>query len=220
VSWVAPASFVVVHGAGSGPWIFDDWRGSFGSIEVVPIDLYERLDPASASMGDLADVVGQAVCAAPRPAAVGGWSMGGLVVMLAAQRLARQGLPPHSLVLIEASAPGELQGFDETVGQAEGTFDPEVVYGAFPDRMAARPESSRARAERKRGISIPSLPGPVLVVAGKSFPEERGGDLTRFYGAAELRFPDFDHWQLITEPAVREAIAAYLLTGRAGSVVP
>jgi len=32
-----------------------------------------------------------------------------------------------------------------------GSFDPEVVYGPFPRGMRARPESSQARAERKRG---------------------------------------------------------------------
>jgi hypothetical protein len=44
------------------------------------------------------------------------------------------------------------------------------VYGSFPSDMRARPESLFARAERKRGISVPSLPCPSLVIYGDEFP--------------------------------------------------
>ena len=42
-------------------------------------------------------------------------------------------------VLIEASLPGEVQGFDREVKPQRGTFDPEAVYGSFPSNMRARP---------------------------------------------------------------------------------
>jgi len=56
------------------------------------------------------------------------------------------------------------------------------VYGSFPSDMRARPESLFARAERKRGISVPSLPCPSLVIYGDEFREECGLTLVSLYG--------------------------------------
>jgi pimeloyl-ACP methyl ester carboxylesterase len=150
-------------------------------------------------------------CAAgllPRPLAVVGWSMGGLAAMMAAHRV-----EVDALVLLEASAPGEVQGFDESVPLVAGTFDPEVEYGAFPAGMRARPESSLARAERKRGISVPALPERTLVIAGRDFPVERGSAIAEHYGAELLEFPEAGHWDLVLDHAVREALAASLRAG-------
>lgn len=91
-----------------------------------------------------------------------------------------------------------------------GAFDPEVVYGAFPPDVSPRPESSLARAERKRGISVPSLPCPSLVIYGDDFREERGSAIARLYGSDERDFPGLDHWDLVRDPRVREAIADFL----------
>jgi pimeloyl-ACP methyl ester carboxylesterase len=91
-----------------------------------------------------------------------------------------------------------------------GTFDPEAVYGAFPAGVPARPESSRARAERKRGISIPSVPCPSLVIYGDDYREERGRQIARLYSSREHDFPGLTHWDLVREGKVREAIRDYL----------
>ena len=72
--------------------------------------------------------------------------------------------------------------------------------------MRARPESSLARAERKRGISIPSLPCPALVAYGDEFAEERGHALAAHYGAEELHLPGLDHWGLVLDERVREEL--------------
>ncbi len=73
-------------------------------------------------------------------------------------------------------------------------FDPEGVYGPFPVR--ARPESTLARAERKRGISVPSLPYPTLVVTGDDFREERGA-VAAHYAAEQLDLGGRNHWELV-----------------------
>ena len=112
-------------------------------------------------------------------------------------------------MLLEASPPAEVQGFDEATPVRPGTFDPEETYGPFPPGLRARPESSLARAERKRGISVPALPCPALVVSGDSFPEERGRALAGRYGAEELRFPGLDHWDLVLDGRVREVLAGH-----------
>lgn len=116
----------------------------------------------------------------PRPLAALGWSMGGLVVLAAAPLL-----QPERFVLIEASPPVEVQGGDESIVPRDGVFDPEKVYGRFPDGIAARLESQRAR-------------------------DERGELLARYYGSKLRRFPGLDHWQLILRPEVRAAVGSWL----------
>jgi pimeloyl-ACP methyl ester carboxylesterase len=156
-------------------------------------------------MSDYAERVVAAARVLPQPASLCGWSMGGLVVLQAAARVR-----PHSAILIEASPPGEIQGFHGDVAMAGGTFDPEAVYGRFPAGLEARPESSLARAERKRGISVPSLPCPSLVICGDEFRDERGRPIASLYGSEERDFPGLDHWDLVRDRRVREAIADFL----------
>ena len=180
----APLSLVLVHGAGSGPWVYDGWDNHFPGITVHAIDLQQGLDVNKASHDDYARKVAAAVSSLPGPTSLCGWSMGGLVVLQATLLTT-----PHSVVLLEASAPAEVQGTNPDTERVDGSFDPEVVYGPFPDGMRARPESTRARGERKRGISVPTLPYPSLVVSSDDFPDERGTLIAQLYGSAPSTFP-------------------------------
>lgn len=200
-------SLLLVHGAGSGPWVFDRWSDAFPDVTVAAVDLQDGLDVARARMDDYAAVVTRAAEPLPRPLALCGWSMGGLVALTAASAV-----QPERIVLVEASPSVEIQGRDESVSPRVGTFDPQDVYGAFPDGVRARPESQLARDERKRGISVPALPCRSLVVCGDAFPDDRGARLARLYGSELRRFHGFDHWQLVLEPEVRRAIADWLRT--------
>jgi pimeloyl-ACP methyl ester carboxylesterase len=186
--------------------VFDGWADAFPGVVVEAVDLQAGLDAARASMHDYANAVATAATQLPRPVALLGWSLGGLAVLMAAARVG-----PEWVVLVESSAPAEVQGTNAAVELADGTFDPEEVYGPFPPGVQARPESLRARAERKRGVSIPSLSCRSLVVFGRDFPDERGRQLAAVYGSAELSFPDLDHWGLVLDPRVPEAVAASLL---------
>jgi pimeloyl-ACP methyl ester carboxylesterase len=138
-----PASLLLVHGAGSGPWIFDAWPASFSNLDVRAVDLHEQLDISHTSMDDYADRVIATAKELRTPVSICGWSMGGLVAMLAAIRLPTA---LHSLMLIESSPPGEIQGFqpEQELDTRSGTFDPESVYGDFPAGVHARPESRLA----------------------------------------------------------------------------
>lgn len=200
-----PASLLLVHGAGSGPWVFDGWEKSFARIRAEAVDLHAGLEVANASMADFAAAVVRAASELPRPHALCGWSMGGLAALQAAERVR-----PHSVVLLESSAPGETQGFDGDVELTEGLFDPEQIYGPFPPGIRARPESLLARADRKRGISVPSLPCPSLVIVSAEFREERGRPIADLYGSDLVEFPDLDHWGLVRDRRVRRAIADWL----------
>lgn len=75
--------------------------------------------------------------------------------------------------------------------------------------MRSRPESRLARAERKRGISIPLISCPSLVAYGDDFPEG-GWRLASFYESDALAFPGCDHWQLVLDVRVQDGIAQFL----------
>jgi pimeloyl-ACP methyl ester carboxylesterase len=196
---------LLVHGAGSGPWVYEGWSEHFRGLSVGAVDLQDGLEVESASHADYASNVVRAAAALPAPLSVCGWSMGGLLVLQAAERVR-----PHSVILLEPSPPAEIQGHNGDAEITNGIFDPEAVYGPFPPGMRARPESSRARAERKRGISVPHVSCPSLVVYGDEFREERGKAIARLYGSDELDFHGLDHWGLVRDPQVPQKIAGWL----------
>ena len=201
-----PRSLLLVHGAGSGPWVFNAWPPFFRGLSVETLDLHHGLETAHATMSDYAAAIRRAASPLPRPLVLLGWSMGGLAALMAAGSA-------DALVLLEASAPGEVQGFRPEVALVPGVFDPELEYGAFPEGIRARPESALARAERKRGVSVPALPCPALVVYGEEFPDERGRRLAKQYHARELAFPGKSHWDLVLDPEVIGAVAREVSTG-------
>jgi pimeloyl-ACP methyl ester carboxylesterase len=169
------------------------------------VDLQEGLDVRNASMADYVERVVSAVRAASEPVGVMGWSMGGLVAMMASRTA-----PPRRLAVIEPSPPAELQGWHPEVGLQSGTYDPEMAYGPFPAGLAPRRESLRARSERRRGLSVRSIPCPLLVVSGADYPEERGSDVAGFYDAELLEFPQLRHFDLIRDPEVQDAVLSWL----------
>jgi pimeloyl-ACP methyl ester carboxylesterase len=200
-----PRTVLLVHGAGSGPWIFDGWTDAFPAAILRAVDLQSDVDIQRASMSDYARAIERAARRCPRPLAAVAWSMGGLVTMMAAETL-----DAMCLVALEPSPPGEIQSWHPGSTIDSGTFDPEVVYGSFPSGIRSRPESSFARAERKTGVSVPPLPCPSLIVSGSEFPVERGSRVASFYRSDELCFPQLDHWDLVLSRRVRTAIAAHL----------
>lgn len=202
---MAVNALVLVHGAGSGPDVFKDWPPDFAGVECVTVDLHEHIDVSRASMADYRSAV-VAVCeGVPSPFALCGWSMGGLVAMMAAGQAA-----PAAVVVLEPSPPAEIQGWNGSTPVSHGVFDPEIAYGSFPSGFRSRPESSRARSERKRGISIPRVDCPLLVVYGDQFPDERGRQLADYYHAQQRYVPGRDHWGLVLDPAVRRVIKEFL----------
>jgi pimeloyl-ACP methyl ester carboxylesterase len=190
-------TFLLVHGAGTGPWVFDGWEGK-------AIDLQAGLNVEAASMLNYEAVVTAHAGLLGRPLVLVGWSMGGLAAMMAARRA-----QPDRLVLVEPSPPAEVQGFHLEVPIHEGAYDPEEVYGRFPEGVRARAESLLARCERKRGVSVPSLPCPTLVVYSDLFADERGRPVAAFYGAEELHVPAASHWELVLGKTVPAEIVKW-----------
>ena len=197
-------ALICLHGAGTGPWCFDDWSRDFPGWNVRAPDLLQGLDVATATMADYASAAVRAAADAD-DAVLCGWSMGGLVALIAAQVA-----EPAAIVVLEPSLPAELQGFHPEVVPTIGTFDPADVYDAAPGNPTTRLESSFALGERRHGISVPSVTVPLLVVAGKTYTETRGRPVADFYGADLIEFPNLHHVALVQEREVRTAIGAWL----------
>lgn len=197
-----------MHGAATGPWVFDEWLATWPRDEVRVPDLQEGLDVAHASMSDYADRVVAAV--GEGPAIVCGWSMGGLVAMMAAARCRLAGL-----VLIEPSVSAEIDS-DPDWPLENGTYDSASVYGPSVPGMRHRPESLLARSERKRGVSVPAIDCPVLVVVGRDDFDPRRRRTAERYGAELQVFAGLGHYQLVVDPRVRAAVAAWTDTLRPG----
>jgi pimeloyl-ACP methyl ester carboxylesterase len=198
---------VCLHGAGTFPSVFDAWQGSFPDWQVLTPDLHAGLDLSTASMKDYADV---AIMEATRPVpdavvALCGWSMGGLVALMAAPIVR-----PAALVLLEPSLPAELAGQDPDVPVNAGTFEPGELYGRWPDDPPTRRESSLALGERKRGISVPSVHCPLLVVASRTYGHQRGSPVAEFCGGELAYFPHLHHVSLVRDVVVRTTISDWL----------
>jgi pimeloyl-ACP methyl ester carboxylesterase len=175
---------ILVHGAANSAGVWTYWSEALAADgwPAYAVDLRghgasSQTDLSTVSMTDyLADVRRLAEQLRERPVIIG-WSMGGLVAIMAAGAgLARAciGLAPST----PASA------VDETVALRAGAFGP-AEYGITsddPDQQPAMPdldreerqialaslgqESRYARDERKRGVVVRSLGCPLLIVTG------------------------------------------------------
>lgn len=178
-------------------------------------------------MADYAATVSKAAAAFPEPPLLVGWSMGGLVALMAAG-LSRV----RAVVVLEPSAPSEVIGLTPDQELREGILRPDfygVVRGSpvpagltvaewdwvLRQSSGAR-ESGYARDERTRGISVGPVRVPLLVVHGdvESFSEQRGPDLARALGGHALRIAGASHWALVVgercRQQVREGIWAWV----------
>lgn len=195
------SSVLLVHGAGSEPSVFDDWLPLLPNASAV--DLQAGLDVAHATIEDYAEAVVGAAEALERPLAIVAWSLGGLVALLAAERVR-----PERLVLLEPSPPLEVQGLRAASEPRPGTFAPRPG----PAGIARRPESSLAMGQRDRGVSVPSVPPEtrLLVVYGDEFRHDRGPSLAERYGAEQLDAGAASHWDMVLDPALRARVVEWV----------
>lgn len=171
-------------------------------------------------MVDYADDVGTLARTLRRPPILIGWSMGGLVAMMAAAMCDAQacvGLAPSTAT----------RARDRSIPLRPGVFGAEK-YGIIdrdPDRQPSMAdldgeeraialesiglESRMARDERKAGIVIASLPCPVLIVTGTAdtqWPRQRYDDLPFVADRVEIR--DTSHWGLVLNRRVLPELAS------------
>ncbi len=198
---------ICIHGAGSGPWVFAGWGADFPQWEVVAPDLQKGLHLATASMADYAAAIrlaSEGAGGAPQTVLCG-WSMGGLVALMAANILR-----PTAAVVLEPSLPAELKQRHSDASPMPGTFDPADVYGHWPGDPPTRRESSFALIERERGVSVPAVPCPLLVIASGTYLATRGRNAATFYGGDYIEFEDLHHVALVGDARVRHAVARWI----------
>jgi pimeloyl-ACP methyl ester carboxylesterase len=109
-----PRTVLLIHGAGSGPWIFEGWSDAFPLLALHAVDLQEGVQVQRASMSDYADAIVRAARQHPRPLAAVAWSMGGLAALMAAEALGAM-----CLVVMEPSPPAEIQGWHPSTSTSD-----------------------------------------------------------------------------------------------------
>ncbi len=207
---------VLVHGAAnsSGVWAF--WQTQLAELDwpSYAIDLRGHggsgpADLSTTTMEDYSDDVQRILDELRRPAVVVGWSMGGLVAMMAA---ARGGW--SACVAFAPSAPA--REVDPAIPVRTGEFGPEEYGITSFDPNAQRGmsdlvreerlialsslsrESRMARDQRRRGIVIDSLPCPFLLVTGT---RDREWSAERYQGldlpGNRLTMEGASHWGLV-----------------------
>jgi hypothetical protein len=71
-------------------------------------------------------------------------------------------------------------------------------------------EPMLALNQRERGMSVPTVNCPLLVVASRTYADSRASPVADFYGGEVLDFPQLHHVSLVLEVAVRTAVTDWL----------
>lgn len=207
---------VLVHGAANSAIVWTYWQQELAARRWASyaVDLRghgksDSSDLSRTSMHDYADDVQEIVAQLPRRPVVMGWSMGGLVAMMAAE-----GGDAAACVGLAPSTPARR--VDASVALREGEYGPEEygITSSDPDDQPAMPdldreermialaslgrESRLARDERKRGVVIESLPCPLLIVTGsadRQFPTSTYDGL--WLPAERIEVEGASHWGLV-----------------------
>lgn len=213
---VNPAPLVLLHGAANSARVWTFWQRELAARGWASYALDLRghggsspTDLSRTSMADYAADVGTLAAQLPQPSVLMGWSMGGLVAMMAAGAV-----EAAACVALAPSMPARRR--DMTVELRAGTFGPEE-YGiadrdpddqpSMPDldreeRLLALaslgPESRLARDERGAGVVIERIACPLLAVTGtddRQWPRERYDGL--WLTADRLEVEGASHWGLV-----------------------
>jgi pimeloyl-ACP methyl ester carboxylesterase len=221
---------LLVHGAANSAAVWTFWQRELAARgwASYAIDLrgHGRSDPidlSHTSMHDYAADVRALAAQFTRPPVLIGWSMGGLVAIMAAAA----GIAAACVGLAPSTPARQVNA---SVTLRVGEFGPEEygITSRDPEQQPAMPdldrgertialaslgrESRLARDERQRGIVIESLPCPLLIVTGthdRQWPRERYADL--WLPADYLSVDGASHWGLVlNRRALATAIPAVL----------
>jgi pimeloyl-ACP methyl ester carboxylesterase len=207
---------VLVHGSvnSASVWTFWQQRLAEGGWASYAVDLRGHgrsapLDLSRTSMHDYPADVRALALQFKRPPVIMGWSMGGLVAMMAAA----DGVA-SACVALAPSTPARHRDANMTL--RAGEFGPEEygIRDRNPDDQPAMPdldrderlialsslgkESRLARDERQAGVVIESIPCPFLIVTGTAdtqWPRERYHSL--WLQADYLSIEGASHWGLV-----------------------
>jgi len=236
---------ILVHGAANSAHVWTFWQDELArrgwSSHAIDLRGHGHSGPIDLGTTKMEDYVDDVVTIARtlgRDPVVLGWSMGGLVAMMAAARCGARacvGLAPSTPVRVR----------DASITLRTGVFGAEEygITGRDPDRQPAMPdldrpersialeslgpESRLARDERQAGIVVGRIACPLLIVTGtadQQWPRRRYDDLP--IPADHIAVEDASHWGLVLNrrllPVMASAVTAWferrvLLQTRRGS---
>lgn len=172
-----PKSALLVHGAGGGGWEWNVWRGVFeaAGIRTQAPDLQpSAAGLAQTTLSEYATQVGEALRALPRPRALVGASVGGLLAAMCAA-------DADQLVLINPMPPSpwhaqlpQRQWPDVVPWQRDARLT--ATRRAVPDADDAtalyafrhwRDESGAVMRAAQSGVEVPKPQCPVLCIASR-----------------------------------------------------
>ncbi|MGB2695174.1 MAG: alpha/beta fold hydrolase [Dehalococcoidia bacterium] len=214
----AKPAIVLVHGAASSALVWTHWQTLLAECgwPSYAIDLRGHgrstpVDLSSVSMYHYADDVRSLLLQLSRPVVMG-WSMGGLVAIIAAAN--GDARPPEAVVALAPSTPARQRNPAKEL--RPGVYGPEYygITSRDPTDQPAMPdldrdereiaiaslgqESAFARADRAAGIVIESLPCPLMIVTGSDdplWPRSRFDGL--WLDATYLDIEGPSHWGLV-----------------------
>ena len=207
---------VLIHGAANSASVWTYWQATLAehghashAIDLRGHGESSAIDLSHTSMRNYADDVLRLVRDLPSCVLMG-WSMGGLVAMMAAERASNV----RGCIGLAPSTPAKTR--DETVVLRTGEFDARE-YGITsddPDDQPAMPdldreeravalsslcrESRYARDERAAGVVVAALPCPLLIVTGTAdaqWPRSRYDGL--HLPVEHLSVEGASHWGLV-----------------------
>jgi len=215
---------VLVHGAANSALVWTFWQEELAACGWAShaIELRghgsEPFDLSRTTMRDYADDVRTAMAGLEAAPVVMGWSMGGLVAMMAA---AQGGA--ITCVALAPSTPA--RAIDPLVPLREGEFGPEEygITSTAPAHQRAMPdldieerkialaslwkESRLARDERKRGIVIAPLPCPLLIVTGGADAQWPASKYEGLWLAHDhIKVAGASHWGLVLSRRAIEGV--------------
>lgn len=158
---------LLIHGAGAGGWEWNVWRGVFAAhdIAVEAPDLQPaRAGLAATRLDDYVAQMVQVLAALPRPRAVVGASLGGLVALRIAQHA-------DALVLVNPLPPAPWHA------QLPPREWPDIV----PWRRDARLDSTRR--------ALPDADPATALYAFRRWRDESGRVMREAYAGVEVRLP-------------------------------
>ena len=218
---------ILVHGAANSALVWTFWQDELAhrgwsshALDLRGHGRSEAVDLIATQMADYADDVVALARELKRSPVLLGWSMGGLVAMMAAASCDAQ-----ACIGLAPSAPAQVR--DTSVALRAGVFGAEE-YGilardpddqpTMPDLDRAErivaleslgPEARLARDERKAGVVIENLRCPLLIITGTAdtqWPRARYDGLQ--VPAEHLSVEGASHWGLVLNRRLLPGIAS------------
>jgi hypothetical protein len=224
------ATYVLVHGAWHGAWVFDGLRAELAARGHESVAPELPVSDGSATWNDYADVIQAAMQPLTEPPILVGHSLAGMAVPIVASRV-----PVEKLVFLgaivpnlhgdqwagapEPAAPGAFKGFEDRPDGSTVWVDPEnAKYSFYQDWEEAEANFSRLRPLNASSLwagPYPLTEWPECPIVSIYFTEDRaiGPEYSRYVARERLGVQPLeyagDHSPFLSQPA---AFADFLIS--------